>query len=282
MAYTQRGSGFVGLRDYLGLNRQQGEAMGNTLASQVEQEAAAARGAVDAAGATLKRKAEAAVPTYQSMPVGLDSAEEEAFRQARAGVGYTGPRELGDVANVNELQTGLDKARQTGSLAATDAGRSVLLSQRGQGARTQGGRMLDASLAGRGGGERLEAATRGTDALRNYLGLAQTAAQGVTADAAARGAAVQDRYRKESEDLRRIRNQPIHYNPVAPKAPPVYQAPPRPEGNQVGNIFVPANPEGRDQIIGTTPIPAAPQPAPAGKKPNKGGQYIGGVWVPYE
>lgn len=194
MAYTQRGSGFVGLRDYLNLNRQQGEAMGNTLANRVEQETAAARGAVDAASADFASKVQAGTPVEPTMPTGLDSAEQEAWmRNNVTGIQYAGPKDFGAVADTKALASGLDKAATTAQLSTTDAGRGLLLNRNG----TVGGRMLDGALAGRGGGERLATAGKGYDKLRDYLGMAQTNANAQVAQGEATAKGQRDKYAAE-------------------------------------------------------------------------------------
>ncbi len=173
MAYT-RGSGFVGLTNYLGLNRQAGERMGEQLAQQVEGSTNAARGAVDAASTDFAKQVQAGTPTYQTGGNIYDVAGRAADTR------YGGPTALSTQA-VGGIEQKIAEATRMGQLAGTDSGRVALMG----GAGSQGGRMLDAALAGRSG--RLDQAARGYQGLRGYLGLAQdnAKAQGVSGQKAA-------------------------------------------------------------------------------------------------
>ena len=163
MAY-QRGSGFVGLQQYLNANRQQGAAMGGAVAGRVE---GAQQGVRDEAGGVmgdLQQAVAAGTPQYLE-PSSVGDAERKA-----AATQYRGPEGLTD-AQVAGLNTSADKAEATAKLGTTDAGVATLLQQQyGQGYTGVGGRSLDAALARRGAGERLDAAPKGMAGLRSYLG----------------------------------------------------------------------------------------------------------------
>jgi hypothetical protein len=193
MAYA-RGSGFVGLTNYLGLNRQAGERMGEQLAQQVEGSTAAARGAVDAASADFAQRSAAGMPG--AMPYGLDAAERDAWLSAPPT--YTGPKQIGDVADLSAIEAKLATAERQGRLASTDYGRTALMGGTG----SQGGRMLDAALAGRGGGVRLDQAAKGYQGLRDYLGLAKTGAAGLAATGEQKAGAMRNDYATELATLR--------------------------------------------------------------------------------
>lgn len=237
MAYTnmQRGSGFVGLRDYLGLNRQKGEEMGNRLAGRVEGNASRARGAVDAAQAEALGKVEEGTPKYTEVPYGYDAAEADAWRASPIGPTapkYTGPKEMGDVVDatrMGELDKGLADAERSARYGATDAGRAVLLGEEYGGPTTQGGRMLDASLAGRGAaGERLQAAASGAGKLREYLGLAKTNTANAIASAEGRAKQLAD------AEAARLGARPKSAPPGSTTVNKV-QAPPSPIGTHPGS-----------------------------------------------
>lgn len=163
MAY-QRGSGFVGLQQYLGANQQAAQQLGNTVAGQIEGAQQGVRSAADTALAGVQQAAAAGTPVY-SDPGDLATA------QARASGGstvYSGPQGL----NLQPLEAQATEAGKKAQYGTTDQGVATLLQQQyGQGYTGVGGRSLDAALARRGAGERLDyAAGKGMDALRSYLG----------------------------------------------------------------------------------------------------------------
>lgn len=166
MPTYQRGSGFVGLRDYLNANPEAGQRMGNELATQVEQQGAAAQGAIDTQRGLIEQQIAAGTPTLNTY--GLDTGEVEALRSMPPA--YTGPQDMG---NVDALNAQALQAQQAAQLGGTDAGRSVLMQRSGTAAPTVGGRSLDAALAGRGAGNRLAAATSRFGELQKYLSGAQ-------------------------------------------------------------------------------------------------------------
>lgn len=202
----QRGSGFVGLQQYLNANPEAAANMGNQLASQVEQQGQAAQSAIDAQAAQARQQAAAGTPSGNLY--GLDTAEIEALRGMPPT--YTGPESMG---NVDALNKQAGEAQQTARLAGTDAGRAVLL-QRGQGAGQPygvGARSLDAFLAGRGAGARLSQAASRFGELQKYLGTAQ---QGV-ADAVTGAKAQTEQVRGQIAAL-----PAPQYAPSAPPRPP--------------------------------------------------------------
>lgn len=163
MAY-QRGSGFVGLQQYLNANRQQGAALGGAVAGRVE---GAQRDARDAGAATiagLQDAVTAGTPQYVE-PSSVGDAQRRLGANA-----YTGPEGLTE-AQIGGLNQQADKAEEMAKLGTTDAGVATLLQQQyGNGYTGVGGRSLDAALARRGAGERLDAAPKGMEGLRSYLG----------------------------------------------------------------------------------------------------------------
>lgn len=178
MAYKgPRGSGFVGLQQYLGLNREAGERMGGDFASQVEREGQAAMSGVDAASAAYNNAAGVGI-TYDpnSNVPGAMANVDRANRVLGATPGAFGSDALA-------LQAA--NAQRTARMAGSEVGRQTLLRQQyGQNAPySQGASMLDAALAGRGGGQRLDKAAGGFSRLREYLGTAQSTAEGQAADA---------------------------------------------------------------------------------------------------
>lgn len=261
MAY-QRGSGFVGLQQYLNANRQQGAAMGGAVAGRIEgaQQGVRDEGAGVMAG--LQQAVDAGTPQYLE-PNSVGDAERKA-----AATRYTGPEGLTD-AQIAGLNASADKAEETARLGATDAGVATLLQQQyGQGYTGVGGRSLDAALARRGAGERLDAAPKGMAGLRSYLGglpgqahALVDRAKDITSGQIARYSGYQP---PPTPDTRPPQS-------AIPSTAPERRAP----GTTIGNIRVPgATPQINPVTIGNT-VAGAPTP------PKKGGQYIGGVWVPY-
>lgn len=185
MPSYQRGSGFVGLRDYLQANPEAGQRMGDQLAAQVEGQGQAAQGAIDTQRGLVEQQIAAGTPQYAAPDYAGMSKEEawdaQALRRATPAP-YTGPKDMG---NVDALNTQALQAQTAAQLAGTDAGRAVLMQRAGTAAPTVGGRSLDAALAGRGAGNRLAAASSRFGALQKYLSGAQ---QGVADKATAAGA----------------------------------------------------------------------------------------------
>lgn len=175
MAY-QRGSGFVGLQQYLNANQQQGQAMGGSVAGRVEGQQHDVRSAADSTINDVTQAAATGTPTY-SDPGNLDTAQA---RAAGVGTTYTGPQGLSPEqwSNLNNKATAAGTNAQYGT---TDAGVATLLQQQyGKGYTGVGGRTLDSALARRGAGERLDyAAGKGMDALRSYLGTTNERAIGI-------------------------------------------------------------------------------------------------------
>jgi hypothetical protein len=167
----QRGSGFVGLQQYLGANQQAGQQLGNQLATQVEQQGMAAQGAIDAQRAAMEKQIAEGTPGFNTY--GLEPDEVAAMRE-RVQQGYTGPTSMSN-SNADTLSRQAIDAQSLARMGGSDAGRAVLL-QRGQQTAAPynlGARSLDAALAGRGGGQRLAQAASRFGELQKYLGTAQ-------------------------------------------------------------------------------------------------------------
>lgn len=197
-AGTQRGTGFIGLQQYLNANRQAATSMGNRLADTVEQQGAAAQSAIDKAKQEAEGQIEAATPVYMAPKVspGMDSAEVRAAYDntpTAEQLAYGGPK---DLAGADALQTQATEAAQAARLAGTDAGAAVIMGRNatpsagyGVGAHT-----LDAFLARRGGGERLGAAASKFGELQKYLGTAQQGVKDKAAGAEKRAGEVAAQY----------------------------------------------------------------------------------------
>lgn len=177
MPSRQRGSGFVGLNQYLGLNQQAGQRLGEGLAQQVEQEGGAAQGEIDNTANLFRQQAGV------GQQYGAIGSSPDAMRNVvQANTVLAGPTALGDTSNLMQRAAGVEQRAQ---MVGSEAGRQALLGQQyGQG-RTYGtgARMLDSALAGRGAGERLQQAGAGFGKLREYLGTAQKSAEGDAAGA---------------------------------------------------------------------------------------------------
>lgn len=203
----QRGSGFVGLQQYLGANQEAAQRMGSQLAGQVEQQGLAAQSAIDARRQQVQQQIAAGTPQYVAPDYTGMSRDEAWDAQAarRSNLpSYTGPTDMGDVEALSQQA---QAAEQQAQLGGTDAGRAVLLQQQAQGPYGLGARTLDALLAGRGAGGRLDAAASRFGDLQRYLGTAQQ-------DTAARAAAGQ----QQAEGVgARIRAEPKVAMPPKPR-----------------------------------------------------------------
>jgi len=171
MAY-QRGSGFVGLQQYLAPNMQTAQRLGQGVVGQVQGAIDTAHGAGEATVNEFQQEVDSGVPQYVE-PGSIEEAQSRAG--GAGGTVYRGPQAL-DPSKYAALQTQADEAGKTAALGTTDAGVATLLQQQhGNGYVGVGGRSLDSFLARRGAGEALDtAASTGMDNLRAYLG------QGVT------------------------------------------------------------------------------------------------------
>lgn len=172
MAY-QRGSGFVGLQQYLNANQQKGAAMGAAVAGRVEGAQHGVRDEANSVMEGLQTAVTAGTPQYME-PISVGDAQRhlEANR-------YTGPEGLTE-AQISSLNTNADKAEELAKLGTTDAGVSTLMQQQyGNGYTGVGGRALDSALVRRGAGDRLDAAPKGMTGLRSYLGTLPSAAAAI-------------------------------------------------------------------------------------------------------
>lgn len=181
-----RGSGFVGLGQYLQANQQQAQQMGNAIAQGIEQEGAATKQATDDAVRTFNDAAgvSATYNTLGGAPGSYGAAPAAMANVDTANRVLAGPQELGGVVDVDALNARASSLGDRARMGGSDAGVSVLMAQQGKGANTQGGRNLDSFLARRGAGERLDNAATAYGRLGSYVGAAQEQAK--TAGAAAR------------------------------------------------------------------------------------------------
>lgn len=168
MAY-QRGSGFVGLQQYLNANQQAGAGLGQAALGQVQQAQQGVRNAADTTVGEVEQAALAGTPVYSDP----GSVEEAQARAAGRGTAYTGPQGFSP-EQWGALSQKADEAGRTAQYGTTDAGVATLLQQQyGRGYTGVGGRTLDAALARRSAGEGLDtAAGKGMEGLRGYLNTA--------------------------------------------------------------------------------------------------------------
>lgn len=268
MAY-QRGSGFVGLQQYLNANQQQAATLGGSVAGRIEGQQGEVRSAADATLGDVQQAAAAGTPTYTD-PVDMATAEN---RAAGVGTTYTGPQGLTS-GQWNNLTGKADAVGKNAQYGTTDAGVATLLQQQyGNGYTGVGGRSLDSFLARRGAGERLDsAAGKGMEALRSYLNTTNERAIAAGEQGSMNAANVRGQYRDWANA-----HQPQPAQPTQPlvSLPPTTQ--PYSPGNTLGTIHVPGNtPRQTNPVtIGNTTVGA---PKPPGKG---GGRYVGGQWVPY-
>lgn len=171
MPASKRGTGFIGLQQYLGLNQGAAQRMAEGLTGEVEDAMGAFKGNVDTGVGKFGEQVSAGSamgPTEDMLPGQL-----KALSQRK----YTGPQGLGEVADMGALEA--EKARVGNMVGAlgTNSGRAALLAQKypGQGY-GWGSQALDAALVGAGGGATLNQARGGWERLKGYLGKATTGA----------------------------------------------------------------------------------------------------------
>lgn len=223
----QRGSGFIGLQQYLNANQEAAKRMGEGLASSVEQQGQAAQSAIDTQQQQDEQAIAAGTPQYTPIPdytgMRTDDAWAAQVQRGNTPTEYTGPQEMG---NMDALGKQALEAQQQAQLAGTEAGRAVLLQQQAKGPYGLGARTLDAFLAGRGAGGRLQAAASRFGDLQRYLSGAQESVAGKVAGAEQTAANVGAQYRAEPKvprpapvggGMRPPADDPL--NPNAPRDP---------------------------------------------------------------
>ena len=175
-----RGSGFTSLKQYLNLNQDSANALGDSLYGDVASTGQRARDAIDTSRSAFGAQVAAGTPAGFDKGV---STAAEAARLAEAAQ-YQGPDswEVSD-ALLGQTQDASARARALGS----DAGRAALLSERnaGNAGYTPGAAGLDAFLAGRGMGERADTARTQWGRMSDYLGAQQQQAAGAVEKAKA-------------------------------------------------------------------------------------------------
>lgn len=150
MPASRRGTGYVNLQQYLGLNQGGAQALGQGLGQQVYQQGRDAQNAIDAAGMEARNQALGGIPN--------------------PGGAYSGPGSFGDAADVGALTNQVAEAQKTARAAQDQSGRAELLAQK-YGPNTWGGSQLDSALAGAGGGAgQIGQAADGVGRLSQYLG----------------------------------------------------------------------------------------------------------------
>ena len=137
MPPSRRGSGFVNLQTYLGLNQSGGASLGNSLAQDVSAAGAKAGQSISDSATRFTHAKQAAIGTPTE---GMTAAELEALK----GREYSGPRSLdltGDQINA------VADADKRADMLGSNTGRAQLLQEK-YGANSWGGSQLDAALAG--------------------------------------------------------------------------------------------------------------------------------------
>ena len=146
MPPSRRGTGYVNLQQYLGLNQSGADALGQGLGQDLARQGEQAISSINGAAAAARNAANAGV----TAPGGQ----------------YAGPGSF----DTGALSTQVAEAQRTASAAQDQTGRAELLAKK-YGPNTWGGGQLDSALAGagRGAGAVSEAAT-GVRGLAQYLG----------------------------------------------------------------------------------------------------------------
>lgn len=287
-APAQSAPGYVNFSRLLAINQGGAQKMADNLASTVQQKGSEASNQIQGANQGFQQQVKAGTLNFQR-PWAPSQNESAANLYAQAGAlsengkkGYSGPK---DWAGAGYDTVGLKGAASDASQAAknltTAGGRGSLLRAQAGGPYSAGMSTLDSALSGAALG------SRGRDLSALYGGLSQqlmdyqaAGGKAVEGATAASNAAAQQ-YATEAEryrDLAGRREASDASGVTLPSAPPAAPAPRAPV-----------------QYIGTTPVPVGstpqtqPIPIPGGSggtiqptPPKKsGGQYIGGMWVPY-
>lgn len=193
-----RGSGFLGLTNYLGLNQEAGQRMGSVLAQEVSQAGAPVAESIRKASEDFTTKAVRGTPTYDEGTAMLEpGALGEAARQGR--IVYSGPKDLSEVTDVANLEGEAQKAEDFAKQAGSEAGISALYQERhgSKGGYSQGASMLDAALTSRGGGATLKNAAKGYAGLLDMLGVAKSGASASVANGKQGASELSEKYKKE-------------------------------------------------------------------------------------
>lgn len=170
MPPARRGTGFVGLQQYLGLNQGSAQRMGDTLA-----------GGVEAAGAGVQSDTEAAKgKALEAIAAGSMAMPGEGTTAAQAkdmsGRSYTGPVGM-DAATTTDLYGRAANVQRQAQSLGSNTGRAAMLGQK-YGQTSWGGGQLDAALAGAGpSGARVSGAAGAYGRLLGQLGGAQSTVQ---------------------------------------------------------------------------------------------------------
>lgn len=167
---TRRGTGFVGLQQYLGLNQGAAQRMGDTLASGVE---AAGAGVQSDTQAAKAKALEAISQGSLAMPGEGTTAAQAKDKATRT---YTGPMGM-DAGTVTDLYGRAAGVQRQAQALGSNTGRATLLGQK-YGSTSWGGGQLDAALAGAGpSGARVSGAAGAYGRLLGQLGGAQSTVQ---------------------------------------------------------------------------------------------------------
>lgn len=146
MPPSRRGTGFVNLQTYLGLNQAGADSMGRGLGQDINRQGEQLLTGINSAAAAARAQAQAGVPG--------------------AGGTYSGPGSF----ETGALSAQVAEAQRAAMAAQDQTGRAELLAQK-YGPNTWGGSQLDSALAGagRGAGAIADAST-GVGRLSQYLG----------------------------------------------------------------------------------------------------------------
>jgi hypothetical protein len=175
MPPAQRGTGFVNLTDWLGLNKGAAQGMADSLSGDVNHLGQAYNGAEQGAMGTFNN---ALAANRLQVPQGQLTAEQAAQVGAET---YNGPAGL-DGGTVAGLYGKAAAAQNAASVTDSNEGRQALLAKH-YGSTTWGGGALDAALAGAGDARGGMSGARGAYSrlISNLQGVQDYAAQKATA-----------------------------------------------------------------------------------------------------
>lgn len=195
---ARRPSSWVNLQDYLGLNADQGQEMGNRVASNIQDDARAAGNKISSDQRKFgyaSQGSEVGGPDEQAFGNASANLYSSGQAQANAQRGYAGPQTLDDMdaglsGQVSDAVARIQGAQGVGQ----SAGNELRKTYGGQAATGTGGSALDSFLMGSTSGDTFGALNSNYGDLQTKLGLANTQA-GSQADAArARSTAAASRW----------------------------------------------------------------------------------------
>lgn len=165
----QRGTGYIGLEQWLGQNSKQAGAMANSLTSGIDAQGARSEALLGDAWDRFKGESDASAQNYDDTGFFNQNGSSADFSlapmRARADAaekfvadGYKGPKTIDEYASYGQGQAIGRNAQRDANLAADFYGRQALLQERAGkgGGYSLGQQRLDSALVGAAGGDRID------------------------------------------------------------------------------------------------------------------------------